>query len=79
MDISSSFLCGSRSFGSELLSDVTPSPSVIEKNKDSDLEELEKYIDEARYEDFLRSEKFVKKSPDRLFQIVIKLPDILCH
>ena len=53
-------------FGSELLSDVSPSPSVKEKNTGSDLDELEKYIDEARYEDFLRSEKFAKKSPDQL-------------
>lgn len=53
-------------FGSELLYNVTPLPSVKEKNTGSDFEELEKYIDEARYEDFLRSEKFAKKSPDQL-------------
>lgn len=53
-------------FGSELLYSVTNSPSLKENNTDSDLKELEKYIDEARYEDFLRSEKFTKKSPNQL-------------
>lgn len=53
-------------FGSKLLSDVTVTPSVEEKNTGSDFEELEKYIDDAKYEDFLRSEKFTTKSPDQL-------------
>lgn len=51
---------------SGLVSDVDHSLLVKEKNKGSDLEELEKYIDEARYEDFLRSEKFATKSPHQL-------------
>lgn len=54
-------------FGSGLLSAVTPpTPAVQEKGTGSDFEELEKYIEEGRYEEFLRSEKFVKKSPDQL-------------
>ena len=53
-------------FESEFQHNVTFSPSVKEKNTDSDLDDLEKYIDEARYEDFLRSDKFLKKSPNQL-------------
>lgn len=53
-------------FGSELLSLAERESVVKEKKTSSGLEELEKYIEEARYEDFLRSEKFTQKSPDQL-------------
>ena len=37
-----------------------------ECNTITDFEELEKFVKEAQYEEFLRSEKFTKKTPDQL-------------
>lgn len=49
------------------LQDIEESKSANKKGDViTDLEELEKYVNEAQYEDFLRSEKFTKKTPDQL-------------
>lgn len=53
-------------FDSELLLDTKRKSTGKESNTSCDLVELEKYIEEARYEDFLRSENFTKKTPDQL-------------
>ena len=52
--------------GVEFLQDVTHTPALKKESMSVGLEDLEKYIESARYEDFLRAEKFAMISPDQL-------------
>ncbi len=51
---------------SELQAEKKVDPEVEKRNEGYDFEELNKYICEAQFESFLRSETFTKKSPDQL-------------